>query len=62
MQVKIESLTARSIAGYIYNGRLQATMVYQLLEEAGLEEKLERVEDLLREMNSVDEFYTMTVR
>lgn len=62
MQVKIETLTARSIAGYIYNGRLNATYVYQLLEEAGLEDKLERVEDLLREMNAVDDFYELQVR
>lgn len=62
MQIKVELLTARAIAGYIHSGRLQATAVYQLLEEEGYEAKLERVQDLLQEMEAVNEYYTLNVR
>lgn len=55
--IRIETLTARSIAGMLYSGKLHAALVYQLLEEGGYDDKLELVQDLLMEMESVNEHY-----
>jgi len=62
MQIKLENLTARAIAGMLYSGKLQATQVYQILEEKGLDAKLERVTDLLQDMEATDDYYKLNAR
>lgn len=54
MNLRIESLTARSLAGLIYSNKIPAQKVYQILEEDEQEEKLEEVQELLSEMMDVD--------
>ena len=60
MQIKIEHLTARALAGLIYSGKVQHTAVAQHLEELGHEAKLERIETLLEDMNAVNDYYATT--
>lgn len=59
MRVKLETLTARYIAGLIYEGRIEypATMYY--LEHIGAEMKMEKIDLLLEEMETVDAYYKM---
>lgn len=62
MQVKLESLTARSIAGMLYAGKLNAAQTYQILEEGGYDDKITRIEELLMDMEAVQEYYTHNQR
>lgn len=56
MLERITKLTARSLAGLIYSGKGNQTVIMQALEEAELFDKMERVELLLEEMYLVAEF------
>lgn len=54
MQIGIESLTARTLAGMIYAEKISSTKVFQVLEEVGAEEKIEEIHELLFEMYECD--------
>lgn len=57
MEAKLRKLTARSLAGLIYEGKVSQTLIYQGLEELGLDEKLVLVDELLEDMNSIADHY-----
>ncbi len=57
MSARIELMSARAIAGLIHAGRLNAAGTYQFLEEAGYEEKLELVQDILEDMETIEIHY-----
>lgn len=54
---KLITLSARSIAGLIYSGKLNRTQVTQFYEECGYEDKLELVDALLEDMGHIDSYY-----
>lgn len=59
MKVKIETLTARYLAGLIYAGRLDHSTVLYRMEELGADDKMERINELLEEMYLADELHAL---
>lgn len=58
MKVKIETLTARYLAGLIYSNKVDYSTVMYRLEDLGHEMKMERIDLLLEEMQLADDYHT----
>lgn len=57
MEERLRLLTAKSIARLIYKGQINSTAVLQGLEEMGLDDKAEAVQEELDRMVLVDEYH-----